>query len=298
MNISATVRSYNSTNKPKDFLSFNSEPDYYAKKPYGYLHDSEYYQIRGEFMAEVIANPEPTFYEKKMSSKVINDLRAVTMRAFEKPMSMSEIYAPDSTMAKNILQVDYLTIIRNGEKIVAFGSQTMVHQNTLYLCSAIVDPAYATSRPLGTLINVYIWTKILKQDYAGRENQLNIIARTRNKNVATLFYHCLYNVMISGDRYASNEQKYYYQQMAEILNCKYNNKTGILKDVYPSGLPSGGNVKNNHVNSLFTELGSRDAYFISGNVKLRTSEILMKREVKNVYDALKTNAIITEEVNA
>ncbi|MCD4814383.1 hypothetical protein K8S19_11910 [bacterium] len=244
-----------------------------------YFQDSEFYQIRGGFEAELIRNPMIKFIEHGIVERAVYELQSVTMKAFEKPMDDVDVYAPMDVIKKNAIFSDWLTVIRKDGMIVAYGSQSYLAQDVLYLNSAMVDPKYQGSGAFGILIQLYVWDKIIRQRYFGHEQDLKIIIRTRNKNGASVMHHVLDEVDISGDSNISLETKRLYTDVASILESTYDVNTGIAPNVYPAGLPTGTNGKYKKVNELFSGLCDRDAYFVSGIVNMRATERIINREV-------------------
>ncbi|MCK5243552.1 hypothetical protein KAR34_13975 [bacterium] len=262
-----------------------------------YLESSEFYQLRGGFEAEVIQNPLFKFIEKGIMDKVTRDLQKVTLKAFVKPESQMDIFAPEDVVRKNAIFADWLTVIRKGTKIIAFGSQTHIGQNVLCLNSAMVDPEYQSKGAFGILMQMYIWQKILGQKFVGRENELRIVMRTRNKDVASIMTHVLSNVKISGDPETTEDQVRFYEIVANALQSPYEQQTGILRNVYPEGLPNGTNGRNEKINTLFPKLGAKDAYFVAGEVNMKSSARLLRRELERIYQ-LEPSRIELEPVEA
>lgn len=274
----------------KKVLYFNSiiKPDKYKMR---YFADSEFYQIRGGFTAELIKNPMIKFIKHEMINRVVSDLIPVTLSAFEKNNDKSEIYASKEIIMKNTIFTDYLTIIRDGDKIVAYSASSFLDKkkSILYFNATNVAKEYQNKGVLGSINHMYVVVKILneRKDYEGCS--LTLVTRTRNKSVARLLDSVYLNMKVSGDASLSFKEKEFFNVVAEILKSPYDIKTGVNKNVYPSGLPNG-SEKNDKIDKIFSKLDTGDAFFISGKPNFAKASILLKRQVKKL-EALSTGTM-------
>lgn len=247
-----------------------------------YFADSEFYTVRGGITAEVIYSPFVKMIQKGIVGQVIKDLRKVTLAAFEKTEDQSDVYTPDKVMLKNAIMVDYLTIFRNESTIVAYTTSTYLDKNILYLNAAMVNPRYNDRHCLGTLGHLYTWHKILEQRPEAK-NDLKIIIRTRNKDVANIMFHILVDAAVSGDETATEELKNTFNKTACLIESNYDAKSGINREVYPEDLPDGSDGHGECFNNIFLKLGPCDACFIAGKMNCMRLEKIVKREVISVF---------------
>jgi hypothetical protein len=255
-----------------------------AVEPAFYFSDSEFYQMRGGFTAEVIRNPFVKFTEHILLTKAVNELTQVTMAAFDKSMNNVEVYAPQSVIIKNAIMVDWLTIIRQGNKIVAYATSSYLEeeQKNLYLSATIVDKDYQAKSGLGLFAQIYIWEKILKLRNDFESHSLNIVTRSRNKDVARILKSLLKQMKISGDDLNENECEFF-KTVAHAINSPYNTETGINPNVYPAGLPVGLS-KNDDIDNVFSKLGECDAFLLAGKIDYEKIVRLLKREITRKAD--------------
>ena len=247
-----------------------------------YLENSEFYQIRGGFIAEVIQNPFVKFIDKGMTERVIQDLRKVTLAAFGKTEDEAEIYASDEVMRKNAVLVDWLTVVRKGTRIVAYTSASYIERNILYLNSSIVDPEFQCHSGLGILPHMYVWQEILESRLSFKTHNLTIVGRTCNKAAVSVMEHVWERVMISGEDNVSSEYQQIFKETAKVLSSSYEEATGIAKDVYPVGLPNGSGMHNEKLNKLFNKLKLCDAFYIAGKVNIKKVMKFVHREIVKI----------------
>jgi len=249
--------------------------------PKQYCHDSEFYQIRGGFVAEVIYNPFTRFMENGILHRVINDLRRVTLRAFGKTEKQAEIYAPDQIIRKNAIFVDWLTVVRKDTKVVAYTAASFIDDDILYLHASMVLPEFQSHGGLGIVPHMYVWKKLLESKLVNRQEKFRVVGRTRNQGVVSMMSHVLEKVMISGDNSLSLEYRQIFTKTAEVLKSPYDEENGIAKNVYPKGLPNGSGKTNGEYDKLFFGLDECDAFFIAGRVDVRRMLRLLNRELVN-----------------
>ncbi len=245
-----------------------------------YLENSEFYRIRGGFVAEVIQNPFVKFIDKGMTERVIRDLRKVTLAAFCKTEDQAEIYASDEVMRKNAVFADFLTVIRKDKRIVAYSSCGFIESDLIYAHASMVVPEFQSCSGLGILPNIYLWNKLFKRNL----RPLRVVVRTRNKDVASLVRHVWDDLTISGEEDRSEEFKYVFRRTSEVINSPYDEETGIIKNVYPNGLTTGSVKHSNKLNELFLKLDLHDAFFVAGRVNYSKITKIIKREISDYYE--------------
>jgi hypothetical protein len=246
-----------------------------------YFQDSEFYQLHGGFTAEVIQNPFNKFLEKGITNNVIHDLTKVTLASFEKSQDESEIYAPEKVIIKNAVLVDWLTIVRHENKIVAYASSSYLDEfkNTLYFNATIVDADFK-QYSIGSITHMYIFEKILKSRNDFESSTLNLITRTRNRSVAKLLESVMLDVKYSSDSELDCEDKSFFSQAAKMIGGTYNEKDGISMRVYPTGLPVGSDKVSEKIQRVFAPLGETDGLLILGKCNYLKICKFLKREIK------------------
>jgi hypothetical protein len=247
-----------------------------------YFETSEFYKIRGGFVAEVIQNPSVKFLEKGILNQVTQDLTMVTLAAFGKRMEEKEMYAPEKVIHKNGIFVDWLTVIRAGSEIIAYTSASYLGKEILYLNAAMVNMNFQSASGLGIIPHLYLWTKLLDHRHDQESLTLNIVMRSRNKDVANIMSHVLKNEKISGETNLTFEEKMLFSHVAKQIGSSYDENTGINFDVYPNGLPGGSDKHGEKLNMIFSKLGECDAYLISGKANYLRMKKLLQREISDM----------------
>jgi len=245
-----------------------------------FFPDSEFYQIRGGFIAEVISNPAFKSIELGNTDEMINELTKVTLSSFGKTEDQKEIYASEKVIRKNAILVDWLTVVRFGSKIVAYAASSYLdaQKRNLYFNATIVDEAFQTKGGLGSINHMYILEKVLKSRTDFESNTLDLVTRTRNKGVARLMDSVLTGMKISTNAALSLSEKEKFSMLASLIGGSYEVETGIDRNVYPVGLPNGAE-KSDDVNKAFACLGECDGVLISGKINYQRICRFLKREV-------------------
>jgi hypothetical protein len=252
-------------------------------KPKCFFQDSEFYQIRGGFIAEVINNPALKGIKQGVVSEMIVELTKVTLSSFGKTEDQKETYASEKIIRKNAILVDWLTVVRFGSSIVAYAASSYLddQKQNLYFNATIVDQAYQSKGGLGSINHMFILEKILKERMDFESNTLDLITRTRNKNVARLMDSVLNGMKISTDDNLALSEKKRFANLADLIGGSYDATTGIDKNVYPVGLPSGAE-KSDEINKSFECLGECDGVLISGKINYQRICKFLKREVVSI----------------
>lgn len=263
-----------------------------------YFESSEFYQIRGGFIAEVIQNPAVKALETGIMEQIVDDLTLVTLASFGKDVSQKDLYASEKVIKKNAIFVDWLTVVREDSKIVAYAASSYldVKKAILYFNATIVDEKYQLKGGLGSINHMYIIAKILESRGDLESNSLSLLTRTRNKNVARLMDSVLKNMKISGQDDLGLDDKEFFNSVAKSIDGIFDCATGITRNIYPAGLPFG-SEKADNINEIFCKLGECDAYLISGKINYDKISKFIKREIKSVKDEI-IPTILTNEMIA
>lgn len=243
------------------------------------FEDSEFYQVRGGVVAEVIHYPFLKFTQRQKQD-LFKKLRETTLKSFGKDESEAEIYASDEILRKNSILVDWLTLFRYEKKIIAYTSCSLLTPKILYSNASIVNPDYQSKGCFGILGHMYIWDKLANQPNFDI-SQINVVVRTRNRDVVNIMSHVLENLNISCQDHLAAEIKKIFDQIAVFFGNHYDANTGIAKNVYPEGLPSGICNHNVFFDYIFSKVGARDAAFVTGKINYKKTAIMLRREVIN-----------------
>jgi hypothetical protein len=247
----------------------------------GYLEDSEFYQIRGGLIAEVIQNPFVKFIDKGITERVIQDLRKVTLAAFGKTEDQTDLYASDEVMRKNAIMVDWLIVVRKKDRLVAFSSASFITRSLLCLNAAMVVPEEQPTG-VGVIASSLMWE--LAVDNARRRGVLDpdIVARTHNRNAASVLLHIFKNSKLSTEPGLDNHTNSLIEKTADYLGCVIDKQKGISYNVYPEGLPAGTKSQSQRINAGFENVSSCDACYVSGRLDIAYTQKLIQRKVKKV----------------
>ena len=255
-----------------------------------YIESSEFYRIRGGFIAEVIQNPFVKFIDKGMTERVIQDLRKVTLAAFGKTEAQAEVYASDEVMRKNAILVDWLTVVRKGTRIVAYTTGSIIERDVFYTNATMVIPEYQRNSGLGIVPNIYIWNKLLGKRMHLVSGDIKLVCRTQNKSIVSLLTHIWEEMIISGENNISDENKQMFKKIAESTNSSYEENNGISRNVYPGNLPKGkDNGHTNRFKEMFEKLGVRDAFYVAGKANARKFKKVIKMQISAIYEKAKSD---------
>jgi hypothetical protein len=253
-----------------------------------YFSDSEFYNIHGGFVAEVIQNPHFKILQAGLLEKVTQDLTAATLAAFGKTRDQKEEYAPKDVIWKHGIFVDWLTVVRDGSKVIAYSSSSYLNesQNLIYFNATMVDEAYQKISGLGSINHMYVIEKILRQRNDLESASLDFVTRSRNKGVARLLSSIMKYIKISGDDSLPQEDKSLFSNVAKLIDGVYDEATGICKNVYPKGLPTGVD-KPDALGNMFLKLDECDGFFIYGKFNYHRICKYLAREVKPIGEVSK-----------
>lgn len=246
-----------------------------------YCADSETYQLKGGFIAELIQNPAVRFLEKGILDQVVTDLQEVTMSAMGKTTDEVDIFAPTKVITKNAIYVDWLTVVRKEGRVVAFAASSFIDRDLLYIQSTMVRQEYQTHNGLGSIPNLYLWERIVERRRMAGGPEIYFVARTHNKNIASLLLHVLDNDILSTEIKENNHQcRDIMKRTIKYLECNYDENSGISKNVYPEGIPAGNKTSSNRINDCFRNIGPKDACYIIGTLNLSITKRFVRAGMK------------------
>ncbi len=242
----------------------------------GYFESSEYYQLKGGFEAEIIQDPGRKIMAAGLFKQVTEELGDVLLKAFEQDESDADKFLSGDKLTKVAVWVDWLVVVRKKGNPVAFGAGSFVTPYLFYLNAAMVMPEYQPSG-VGLVANALLWKIAVENAERQGYKEPDIVVRTHNRNVASVFLHSLRDVKLSTEPIRDLYTRMILERTAEYLNCKIDRLTGVSYDVYPEGLPAGTKTKNQRINDAFEWVGPRDACYISGRLNMSYLSKILKR---------------------
>lgn len=259
-----------------------------------YTLESELYQLKGGFVAEVIQSPTNKMRQSGTYYKAFRELQLVTMKAFEKSLKTAHIYAPKKVVEKNVLNVDWLIVVRKQNRPVGYSSASYLSPFLVCLNSAIVDANFQAAG-VGFVCGALLLKLINEKATDLGLLPLDYVCRTHNRNVASIMQQVLKGSVFSTEKNLSNEFKDNFTKMTKYLDCHYDEINGISKNVYPIGLPTGTKVSNPRINDVFKNVGDRDAVYITGQLNASRIEKLLQR---NIIDRSSKEIVILHNENS
>lgn len=235
-----------------------------------YIEDSEFHSYAKGITIELIKDPARKLMRAGMFEQVIDELRDVVLAAFEKPFSEHEKYAPQHTMSKNVIWVDWLAVARRNNRPVAFSAATFIQPDLLYLNSAMVIPEEKATQ-IGAMINPLLWKNIFDFQQSHGLTEFQLVCRTHNRDVVSGLLHAFLNGRISTETNLDSRTIATFSHVAKYLECTLDSY-GVSRDVYPEGLPSGHVTNRKRVTEAFRNVGERDACYLLGYLNYKYVE--------------------------
>lgn len=252
-----------------------------ATEPKGYFHDSDFYQIRKEYIAEVIYRPEEKMRRAGLLDKVTDELGGILLEAFNKTDKDTETFLGGSHFTKVAISVDYLVVIRKDGHPAAYGAGSFLTRTIFYFNSLMVRPKYQRVG-LGFFASALLWQAA--RTYVNNHGlaEPDIVCRTHNRNVATGFLRLLRESDISNESGLSEHARGIFRETTKLLECPFDSETGISRNAYPDALPEGTKTSNERVNRAFNNLGSFDGLFITGKLNHGFVNDLLSENVRAI----------------
>jgi len=244
-----------------------------------YFQDSSMFQLKGGFTAEIIHQPGPKAGESGILPQLQHELGAVVLAAFNKPADEAEKYAPESVMVKNIIDVDWLVVVRKNGRPVACGSCSYITSYILYLNSAMVMPEYQ-STGIGFISNGLLWRMAIAENHRQGLGEPELVCRTHNRNVASVLLHTFEHGHLSTEPHKNLYVQMVMKKVVNYLQCNYDERTGVSHGVYPEGLPEGTKTMNERVTRGFSGVGPTDACYVVGNLDHEYMERVLGRNLQ------------------
>lgn len=229
-----------------------------------YFADSELYQIRKEYQAEVICHPQTKAGFAQLQARLIDELGDVLLAAFGKTRDDAETFLSGEKFTKVAVHVDYLVVIRREGKPVAFGAANYITPFLLYFNSLMVMPKYHRVG-LGFYIAALLWKYAIPESQQFGYLEPDIICRTHNRAIATALIRVLRDGHFSSEQSASAYAKMLFKKTDEHLHCA-TDECGIARNVYPAGLPEGNKTTDLRVLNAFAEVGPKDGLYLTGKL--------------------------------
>ncbi len=254
-----------------------------SEKTTRYTENSTIYRLKGGFEAEVIKQPSRRIKDQPILNRIYQELRIVTLRAFNKDISEAETYVPRYVMEKNVLDVDWLIVVRKYNQPVAFGAGTYVTPFIFYLNGAMVHPDYQ-STGVGLIANSLLWKIVCDEVKDMGLGEADFVCRTHNRNVASVMLHVFEEGYISTEKECSSDHCRIFNKTANKIGGHYCPQSGIAKNAYPEGLPCGTKITNMRINNAFVGLGEKDGLFVAGKMKYHYLQNILKKNVKEIHE--------------
>jgi GNAT superfamily N-acetyltransferase len=260
-----------------------------------YFADSDIYQIRNEFMAEVIYRPGSKAADPDLMEKMKEELGDVLLQAFGKTRTDAHIFLAGEKFTKVAINVDYLVVVRRNGKPVAYGAGNYIAPYIFYFNSLMVLPRYQRVG-VGFYISGLLWKYAIQEARERRYIEPDIVCRTHNRNIASAVIKLMRTCQISTEKDANKYSRMIFQKTADFLHCEIDPATGISKNVYPAGLPEGTKTADDRVNLAFSQVGPQDGIYIAGKLDQDYINGILAASVREVMvqEPLEEDGILAE----
>lgn len=238
-----------------------------------FFNNSMIFYMKHDCYAEIVRNPAravSTIDLKDIKKQIWN----VFMRSCGQDDLQTKYYSSIIDLEKIAIQVNYLNLIHSADAIIGFAAGTYIDKNLFYLNSAMMLPNYQKFG-LGSVMSALL-CDVVVNDFINTYNGPYFVCRTSNQNAASSLLAALKDGMISTEKNTDHFMHNIFVKTAAFLHCNMDDY-GIVRNVYPDGLPKGDKVHNSRVQTAFRNLKSTDACFIAGKLDKLFVKRLLKR---------------------
>jgi hypothetical protein len=240
-------------------------PNYYRK----YFCQSQHFLLLKKFDIEIVHQPF-----KQLNPQILPALWNVLMKSCDKNEQDEANYREKINIEKVGINVDALILVSLNNQLVAFTSGSFIGESIFYINAAMVLAEYQAYSLGGIITCMMALNSVIHNAQLGIK-ETSLICRTQNQNAARLFIHACHNAKVSTEKLNRKERKVL-EKTTGFLHCHIDFKTGITRDVYPEGLPKGGDAHDQRVTDAFRSLNATDACYVMGFLKIEMVARLLK----------------------
>jgi hypothetical protein len=231
----------------------------------GNFCDSHFYNIHGGFIAEVISHPYQRFMHEKQLDLAGDFFLKLSSKIFSGHANDWQNSLTLKEIKKNIFEADWLILLSFNGNIIGYTTATWIDRNYIYINAACLLLEYSKKAGLGGIQSIILYNFLLKYHRYQLSREFKFIARTRNREVVKLFEHMCQEVKISFDSKLSKTERKEFSHIAEKIHSPFDEKTGLIKNIYSGGFPTGNSRRCLNLQAFFSNPeNSKDAFFISG----------------------------------
>jgi hypothetical protein len=206
-----------------------------------------------------------------------SELWDVVLQACGQDENQNDYYRSMIHIEKIAWMVDYLILVHKAGKILGFATGTYIDYNVVYLNTAVMLPDYQQIG-LGSIMAALLLKVIVDEAQGKRKSTPQFVCRTSNQNAASSLLAALINGQISSEVDYDPGLRRVFKKTAAYLHCGLD-EYGISRDVYPKGMPKGGQVSNPRVREAFRGMNASDACYITGQLNKKFIDCLLKRSM-------------------
>lgn len=232
------------------------------------------YQLKNDCTVEIVTDVKEAFSENEsLTEDILDKLKLIILKAFEVDIKNGEIFVKGKRFHDLFDHADYLGIIKRKGEIIGFHTGKIITGGLYYAIATMINPEYQ-SNGVGLTTIMIIFDRLTSKS---KNKSMKIITRTRNYMVVRMIESTCTDYSISTEGKKRKNFEKCYQATAAILNHPYESKTGIVKNVYPAGVPRGYKPPKERISKAFKILGPKDGCYVAGEADMRRVRILLER---------------------